>query len=410
MKIVHLVTDDIGGAGRAARRISDALNAVGQESKVIVLEKYDMGGNTIRAFNSKIRKTVFKCIRKATYFSTTRYADRKSFSDSFFGADILSLPEIVEADIVNLHWVNYGYLSYKGIRKLALNKKIVWTLHDMWPFTAGCYYNRECNQYHQQCRNCDYVRAKYSASRTKRIYEEKEKMYQVPVNINFVGCSKWITQCASQSALTRRFHCDTIHNPIDIETFVPRKLSHIRKKLGISDDTNIILFGAMTSDSDPRKGYQYLKEALQLIDIDCETENVLAVVFGNQNEIDDELSMSVKGLGMISDDIVLSEIYSMADVFVAPSVQENLSNAVMESLSCGTPVVAFDVGGMKDMIVNEVNGYLVTPFDVNDLAKGINFCIKNNLSKGCREYVEEHFTYERIGRRYEELYMSILKE
>ena len=162
----------------------------------------------------------------------------------------------------------------------------------------------------------------------------------------------------------------------------------------------------MTADSDERKGYRYLLEALN--ELSKLEQNYRAVVFGNKGELHfDGLNIPVTGLGMIHDDNKLRKIYSAADVFVAPSVQENLSNAVMESLSCSTPVAAFNIGGMSDMIDHKETGYLAKPFDAADLAAGIAYSAAHpQMRQNARRKVEESFGMSVVGKQYKALYQK----
>ena len=225
-------------------------------------------------------------------------------------------------------------------------------------------------------------------------------------DLTFVGCSKWITDCASRSVLTKRFSCINIPNPIDTSVFYEEDREKTRKKLGAKEGEKIIVFGAMTADSDERKGYRYLLEALN--ELSKLEQNYRAVVFGNKGELHfDGLNIPVTGLGMIHDDNKLRKIYSAADVFVAPSVQENLSNAVMESLSCSTPVAAFNIGGMSDMIDHKETGYLAKPFDAADLAAGIAYSAAHpQMRQNARRKVEESFGMSVVGKQYKALYQK----
>lgn len=402
MKIVHIVSKDIGGAARAAIRINTALNRVQCESSVLVIHR-NTNEDVGEVIHNRFIWKIFKGFRKINEININRNHLKGNFYEPIIGIPLEKNKIIQEADVINLHWINDGMLTYREILKLEkLGKKIVWTMHDMYPFTAGCYYDSECGKYKDSCRKCILAKADLKKEKyVQKIFERKYAVYQ-KTDITFVGCSNWIANCARRSILTKKHDVYTINNPIDISIFKPIEKEIAFKEFSISTNKKIIAFGAMQSDSDPRKGYKYLIEALKYLN----SEEYLLVVFGNNDnsKINSFYDFEVKTVGKIESDDKLVALYSMADVFVAPSVQENLSNAVMESLACGTPVVAFNIGGMPDLVENKKNGYLAEAYKANDLAEGIKFCTGNNLEKACITYVKDHFDMKLIGSKYKSIY------
>lgn len=410
MKVLHAVTSDIGGAARATIRINNSINFVCKynKGKVIVIKKNTSNSSVEPIAVNKLKKILAFRNRIFNDFTISKYNNKTLFSHEIMGFDLLKEKHIREFNIVNLHWINGGMLSYNTLKKLKyLNKPIVWTLHDMWPFTGGCHYDEECGRFKEDCGKCKVLRSSKEVDLSTKIQEKKKKIYD-DLNITVVGCSSWITECAKQSKLFKDKKCINIANPIDIDMFKPIDKEICKGILNINTNKKIILFGAMSSTSDERKGFKFLLEAIKKLD----SSKYIALIFGNNSEESEvEEHMEVRYLGNLVDDYTLTLVYNAADVFVAPSIQENLANTVLESLSCGTPVVAFDIGGMKDMIKNEYNGYLAEPFDSIDLSKGIDYCINNNdeLSFNARSYVVDNFTYEIIGNKYIDLYNDLLK-
>lgn len=402
MKVVHLVTEDSGGAGRAARRISKAERQLGIESRVLVLDKLTEDPQVEEVYSSSIKKMLFKTLRK---YKQKKIYNINDFYVSEFGIEKSELRKLVKsADIIHIHWINHSFLSLKSISKLSEEVPVVWTMHDMWPFTAGCYYDSECGGYRYDCESCN-MNQGIQTDMVHNYFLEKEKLISKK-NITFVGCSKWISQCASASKITMDNHICTIPNPIDVNLFFNSDKAEARKRLGIETDKKIILYGALSSNSSKRKGYEYLRNAIDMLD----PEKYCVLIFGNSEDYKtNELGIEAYALGEIKDDFKLADIYNAADVFVAPSKQENLSNAVMESLSCGTPVVAFQIGGMSDMIANHVTGYLAQPFESGDLAKGIIECADNkSYGANARNYVQDKFSEKIVGNMYIQLYNEIL--
>lgn len=183
------------------------------------------------------------------------------------GVDLFRVREIKDADVINIHWVNDGMLSYNGLKKLCNSGKIiVWTMHDMYAFTAGCYYDKSCGRYAQNCNNCPLVSKTRNGQRyISEMYSKKKAAFEG--HISFIGCSRWMTSCAERSQLTKHHILKTIPNPIETDIFLPIEKGKARTFFPEipNDDKRIVLFGAMSSTSDPRKGYQYLIEALNCI-------------------------------------------------------------------------------------------------------------------------------------------------
>lgn len=404
MKILHLVVSDNGGAARAAIRISEALI---EKSSIGVVRKTttSKANLLVNKKESVIKLPINNIINK---LRIKKGVVQYLFSDALIGINFKNNHLFKTCDIINLHWINDGMISYSTLNYMSkLRKPIVWTLHDMWPFTGGCHYDEECGRYKTNCGNCKVLRSNREKDLSTKIQKKKEKIYS-DMNITIVGCSNWITECAKESKVFKNKLCVNIPNCIDIETFKPIDKEIARNILNIKTNKKIILFGAMSSTSDARKGFKFMLEAMKILDRD----KYIAVIFGNSSE-ESEIEKYIETIymGQLSDDYTLALLYNVADVFVAPSIQENLANTVMESLSCGTPVVAFNIGGMPDMIKHEINGYLCEPFKYESLCEGIEYCTKNTVQLGerARKYVEDNYTYEIIGKKYTELYEKLLE-
>lgn len=409
MNITHIVMEDItGGAGRAAYRLNKSLNKINVKSRMLVTKKSSSDPTIKSIRENKIKKIEGIVKLKINDLYKIRYSPSTIFSNNLLGSNIIDDSFIKEADLINLHWVNMATISYNQLNLLSkLSKPIIWTLHDMWPFTGGCHYDEECGRYKTNCGNCKVLKSNKERDLSTKIQKKKEKIY-LDMNITIVGCSNWITECAKESKVFKNKLCINIPNCIDIETFKPVDKEVARNILNIKTNKKIILFGAMSSTSDARKGFKYMLDTMKILDKD----KYIAVIFGNSSE-ESEIQKYIETIymGQLSDDYTLALLYNASDVFVAPSIQENLANTVMESLSCGTPVVAFNIGGMPDMIKHEINGYLCEPFKYESLGDGIEYCAKNTVQLGenARKYVEDNYTYEIIGKKYTNLYEKLLE-
>ena len=241
-------------------------------------------------------------------------------------------------------------------------------------------------------------------------FRRKQKVYEkIGDRLTVVGLSSWLAECATQSTLLRRRRVVNLPNPLDINRFRPFSKHTARELLGLPVTNKLILFGAVNSMTDPRKGYSQLSEALAQI----KRKDINLMVFGGSQPRNlPDMGFPVNYIGQLKDEISLMLLYNAADVMVVPSLQENLSNVIMESLSCGTPVVCFDIGGNSDMVIHQINGYLVQPSDPFDLSKGIEWILdhpdKTKLSQSARDKILREFDSRLVVKKYLELYTSLL--
>lgn len=408
MKIVHLSLEDSFGAGRAAIRISNAVRKTGTESSVYVLNKNEMADSNALGLKRMDRFKVMMCDR-INHLLLERYPEHGYFHVDRYGIDLTKYEVIRNADILHLHWINEGIWSDKFIRSLIrLNKPIVWTMHDMWSFTGGCHYDDYCERYKTQCSECPVL---CSEKRKDEAFtaQNRKRSRMEQLNIQLVGCSRWITEQANESSvcsgIKRKAVC--IPNPADARTFKLYDRALCKKLLEVNPDKKLILFGAVNAASDKRKGAEYLLEAIKMLD----PKEYILGIFGSKDVALGTEQFEIVNFGRISDDFHLSLIYNAADVFVAPSMQENLANTVMESLTCGTPVAAFDIGGMPDMIIHGENGYLAEPFDTSELAKAIQrAAVLPKTKETIRRSVLERFSDAITGNAYLEIYKRIFQK
>lgn len=230
-----------------------------------------------------------------------------------------------------------------------------------------------------------------------------------------VATSHWLADMARSSSLFKDLRIEVIPNGIDTERYKPIIKKTARSTYNLPEDKHLILFSAFSATSDKRKGNQFLVPALKkMVQEGWGAKTELIIIGASEPENPPDFGMKVHYMGQLHDEISQVLLYSAADVVVAPSMQENLSNTVMESLACGTPVVAFDIGGMPDMVDHEISGYLATPFESSDLADGIRWVLEDAdrhdmLSQRARQAAVERYALQTIAHRYSALYQSILK-
>lgn len=412
MKILIVNTlDTEGGAARAAYRLHRSLLLQKVSSQMLVQNKIS-DDSTVLGPRTRTQKLMSK-IRPFLDLLPLRYYKNKTqtlFSPSWVPfSDIVDRINAQNPDIVHLHWIGGALIRIEEIARIKA--PIVWSLHDMWPFTGGCHYDEFCNLFKSQCGNCKVLGSPKYFDLSHDIFSRKQKTFSKKQNITIVGLSKWLASEASQSSLFKNFPVINLPNPIDIQAFSPFDKNQARELFNLPLNKKLILFGAMGATSDPRKGFKELSQALQ----ELQNDDVELVVFGaSQPEKNTFFKQKAHYLGRIHDDVALRLLYNTADVMVVPSIQENLSNAIMESLSCGTPVVGFNIGGNSDLIEHKINGYLADPFNVLDFARGIDWVIQfgsdKNLASNARHKVLETFENKIVAEQYINLYRDILQK
>lgn len=413
MQILHLSESDGGGAGRAALRLHQGLQRLGITSQMLVQLKYT-DNSAIFAPETKLGKlsAKLKLPERLDALPLKLYRQRKAsdFSLQWVPSGIRENVAQLAPDVVNLHWVSHGYLPIETIAKL--NKPIVWTLHDMWAFTGGCHYAQECDRYNNSCGACPQLGSQKNEDLSRWVWQRKAKAWK-NLNLTIVTPSRWLAKCASSSSLFKDLRVEVIPYGLDLQNYKPMPRQVVRELLNLPQDKQLILFGAMYPDSDRRKGFHFLQQALQNLSSTQWHNQVELVIFGASRPKEQiELGLNAHYLGRLNDDISLAAVYAAADVFVAPSLEDNLPNTVMEAIACGTPSVAFNIGGMPDMIEHQHNGYLAQPFESEDLARGIVWVLENKeryqkLCDRARQKAEKEFTWEIQASRYKILYSEI---
>lgn len=412
VKILIVNTSDInGGAARAAYRLHQSLLMKNIDSQMLVMNK-SSDDFTVLNTTSKAQKVINK-LKPILDTAPVKFYKNKSatlFSPAWiFSKNIIEEINTLKPDVVHLHWINAGMLRIEDLAKI--NAPIIWSLHDMWAFTGGCHYDEECNRYKSQCGECKVLSSNKKSDLSYRVFKRKKKSYSKISDLTVVGLSQWLQQCAEQSPLFIGRKVVNLPNSIDTSQFKPFDKNKSRELWNLPMDKKLVLFGAMGATSDPRKGFNELSEAFKNIARD----DIEFVVFGASTPIKPpDLGCKTHYLGSLSDDVSLVTLYSSVDVMVAPSLQENLSNTIMESLACSTPVVAFDIGGNSDLIEHKVNGYLAQPFDSKELAVGIEWLLDNErydeFCLNARIKVERDFDSKVVVEKYIRLYEGIINE
>lgn len=405
MKILIVSTSDIqGGAAIAAFRLMNALNANGVQTKILVRDKYSNDDRVVAIGNNVQNKYNFYWER-GKIFLNNRFSRENLFDISIAntGVSITKHPDFKSADVIHLHWINQGMLSLKEIGKiLASGKKVMWTMHDMWPFTGICHHAGMCSNFQTSCGNCPYLKTSSKKDLSRKVFQQKKRIYSLG-KIQFVACSQWLAELARKSPLTQGHKIVAVPNPIDTEKYFPKNKAETKQILGLPSDKKIVLFAAAKA-SDKRKGVDYLIDASKRI----QNKDVLFLILGaNGDEVARQLSGDSLNMGYVSPE-KMPDIYNAADAFVTPSLQENLPNTIMEAMACGTPCVGFNIGGIPEMIDHKKNGYVAEYKNAESLSEGLLWTLfetdYQKLSANAREKVVSEYAEKVIVNRYLKVY------
>jgi glycosyltransferase involved in cell wall biosynthesis len=406
--------ENIGGAAIATNRLHKGLRSIGVDSRLLVqarqTDDFSVIAPTGRLQQEFVRYRPRLDTLPARFYDKQMHAlFSAAWQPERLAGEILK----IAPDIVHLFWINAGFMRIETLQKLQ--SPIIWTLHDMWPFTGGCHYDEACGKFRQDCGACPVLHSRCERDLSRRILLRKREAWkETPITV--VATSRWLADMARSSSLFNDRRIEIIPNGLDTEKFKPLNKRDARYALNLPQDKKLILFSAFRATSDKRKGSQHLMPALERMAADGWAEKAELLMIGASSPQDPpDLGMKVHYMGYLQDEISQVLLYSAADATIAPSVQENLSNTVMESLACGTPAIAFDIGGMPDMIDHRANGYLARPFDSADLAEGIKWVLGNeerhaSLSSQSRRSVLERFALDRVAGRYLALYSSVLRD
>ncbi|MBD2753115.1 glycosyltransferase family 4 protein [Spirosoma validum] len=430
MRVTHLSTYHLfGGAAVAANRLHRALQkqiwtGTAVESTILVgtakrLEPHRPApGVTYLANNFLAEQTAFgRFVAERLYFLPQERdpSVRFQFSPARFGANLDFHPAIQQADVLHLHWINFGFLSLDGLRSLFdLGKPIVWTLHDQWAFTGGCHYSRGCDHFLTHCHHCPYLKKPDEKDLSYRVFKQKEAIFK-KAKVHFTPPSHWLTNEAKRSTLLRDFPFTVIPYAIDQHAFCPIDRTEANAQLDLPNtDQPRLLFGS-ANVTDTRKGFRYFAEALVLLNQQHPDLTPEILIFGKgRSYLFNELPYPVRHLGILTteDDIVAA--YNATDVMVVPSLEDNLPNTVIEALACGTPVVGFRTGGIPEMIDHQQNGYLADAGSAQELADGLAFVLTHqnpeSLRQNARQSAESRFSEDVVARQHIELYQKLMSE
>lgn len=380
MKVLLVNTSDsIGGAAIACRRLMDALTRSGVEVRMLTAPRR--------------RGFVCKALERIMLLPFAGFSWRKSWTIdvNWLGTDIIGTDDFGWADVIHLHWVNQGMLSVGQIGKIAHSgKRVVWTMHDLWPTESIHHYHSPS----QEPGGLINWLSRHTMQRKLSAYGNS--------GVRFVTCSQWLMRQAMGSPLLKGNSIVSIPNPIDIAVFHRTDKAAARRSLGIPQDCRLVLFVSQKL-TDERKGARYFIEAVNGL-----TDVHVAVMGAGGEAIAAALSCPTHVLGYVSGQQKIAAIYNAADVFVLPSLNDNLPNTIMEAMACGVPCVGFDIGGIPEMIDHHRNGIIAEPRNAAQLRSGIDYCLApvnhQRLSDDCLRKTREAYSQKAVADKFIEVY------
>ncbi len=388
MRICHLNTyEQTGGAARAAFRLHQELLRKSVDSRFFVYRGKEPAERTVVYRPSGGWHLWPKLRRWATRTAVGPFTSR---FDSVEDQQVVG--QLPGADLYNLHWLT-EFLSPQSL--VDLTRPLIWTLHDGNALTGGCHYPGECERYRSGCYDCPRLTSWRPWDLARLTWQSKLAAF-ARLDLHLVTPSRWLANLARQSPLVAHLPVQAIPNGVDVTVFQPRPSGEFRDSLGVDGPMVLFLGG-----KEPQKGYDELKKALVGL-------NPLSLVTVGQ-----PVGFETLALGWIENDRLLALVYGAADLLMVPSREDNLPNTVLEAMACGTPAVAFDVGGIPEMVRPGKTGWLVPSGRPDLFREAVLSALADparlvEMGRACRQAVLEEFTLEIQADRYHRLYRSVL--
>lgn len=412
MRVVHVNTTEAeGGAARSASRLHHALRECGVDSLLLVHTRFSDAPDVVRPA-SPLARAFGGVLPYVDQVPARAYHHRTGpFSTGFVPGPAAAEVRSLRPTIVNLHWVNNGFLAPRQVGKLYA--PVVWTLHDSWAFTGGCHVPPDCMEYERACGRCRALNSRGVRDLSRIGWINKRTAWK-RVGIVAVAPSVWMRDRARRSALLRDREVIHIPNGVDTRLFRPIPRDSARSVLAIRPEERVILFGAMYGSKDRNKGFDLLWPALLRVASDTSRHTTLLVTGASEIPDWNDARITVRCIGPIRDELSMVVANAASDVVAVPSRLENFPNAVLEAFGCARPVVAFDVGGVGELIEDGVTGRLIAPFDTHAFAAALRWAAEPRNHAACgaraRAVAEGTFSLELQAAAYQRLYQRLLSE
>ncbi len=416
MKILYInQLDERGGAANLARSLMNQIKQRGYKVSMFVGKKLSTD-NDIYSIQKPM--WLFQIIKNITNRDPERFIKEKIFK--IFPSDInfsnikglFQSKEYKEADIIHCHNLHAGFFNLQALERISKEKKVVWTLHDMWAITYGTphtYSDIVENGFFQLPNNNKHSYFNSLINNKKYLENQKRKIY-MKSDFHIVTPSMWLFEKVKKSVLKDK-PIHLIHNGIDNNIFTQSNKVQTRKKLNLPQDKKIITFLADGGEDSDSKGWKYVEK---IINHYKDRQDIIFLCIGNRNKHKQNDNEKIIFIDYISDKKIIAEYYSSSDIFLFTSIAENFPLVILEAMTCGLPIVSFDVGGVKEAISHKRNGYISKYCNIEDTIQGIEFVLgltkqeKKGMAYNSKKRVEENFSLEIMTKKYMELYNEII--
>lgn len=400
LRIAQINTcDNIGGAALVAFRLHKAYKKQGHRSFMLVGDKQSGDDNVISIRDNRDTQFLGICNREGLQYW--------NYLSSF---DIPLKEEFSGADLFHCHNLHGDYFNYYALPGLTRLKPAIWTLHDMEALTGHCAFSLDCEKWQSGCGKCPmlYAYPPIEKDTTSLLWQGKKEIF-TRSDIDIVVPSKWLFDIVKKGILADK-EIHLIPNGIDTGIFHPYPKAEMRERFNLPFNKVVFITSASGGTKNPQKGGTYLLEALKKIRI---KEDVVLVSLGDTNYNPGIEGVNWVSTGHIYEEAEVAKWYSAADIFLYPSIADNLPLAVLEAMSCGLPIVTFDTGGIPEMVRHMDNGYVAGYKDVLSLIKGMELflydtALREKAGRHAMEAVRKNFTIERMVNSYLELYYNVI--
>lgn len=413
MRVLHLSTSDIsGGAAISAFRLHHFLRQAGCSSQMLVQDKQSIDP-TVLGPVSNPAKALAHLRTSVDHFPKFLFSNRKTpfFHLQWLPERIPRLVNRIKPDVVHVHWICRGFVSINTFARLKV--PVIWTLHDLWPMTGGCHYPNDCMLYTSNCGKCPQLGSRFEKDLSRWVWRRKARSWK-DMKFTLIAPSQWIKDKTRKSSLFFGKSVRVIPNGVDLSRFCPTESNHARRILNLPENDILILFGAISAAIDLRKGFHLLRQTIETLPNKISGRKLTLVVFGADSPSrTPEEGADIQYLGNLRDEISVDLAYNACDVFVCPSLEDNLPNTLIEAMASGTPCVAFNIGGIPEIIDHMKTGYLAQKESASDLAKGIQWILENKsrrqqLSSEARRKAEREYDGQIIAKKMINLYEEVL--